>query len=117
MVVGAVGRRPEVDGRSVSVTTAIPGVVLLCKGAGPGGQVVVDTVSLLSEAVKLDEVCRCAGVAYVRGEIRGVFGSVFCDFGDAFTVLDPDGEPSECVPLQSTAVAAAGHDLRACDCP
>lgn len=57
---------------------------------------VVDTVSLLSEAVKLDEMCRGAGVAYVRGEIRGVFGSVFCDFGDAFTVLDPDGEPPVC---------------------
>lgn len=61
-----------------------------------GGQVVVDTVSLLSEAAKLDEMCRGAAVAYVRGEIRGVFGSVFCDFGDAFTVLDPDGEPPVC---------------------
>lgn len=52
---------------------------------------VVDTGLSLTQAVPLDDSCRRQGVAYVRGEIRGVFGSVFCDFGEDFTVLDPDG--------------------------
>lgn len=52
---------------------------------------VVDTGSSLKQAIPLDDMCRRQGVAYVRGEIRGVFGSVFCDFGENFTVLDPDG--------------------------
>lgn len=45
----------------------------------------------LSESVKLDQTCRQQGIAFIRAELRGVFGSVFCDFGNAFTVLDADG--------------------------
>lgn len=54
--------------------------------------IAVDTGLPLKDAVQLDALCRNQGIAYVRGEIRGVFGSVFCDFGKDFTVLDPDGE-------------------------
>lgn len=61
----------------------------------------MDTTSLLAEAVKLDELCRKVGTAYVRGELRGVFGSVFCDFGESFTVLDQDGGHPICMILPS----------------
>jgi ubiquitin-activating enzyme E1 len=54
--------------------------------------VVVATGLGLAESVKLDETCREHGVAFIRAEIRGVFGSVFCDFGNSFAVLDTDGE-------------------------
>lgn len=52
---------------------------------------VVATNLNLSESAKLDQSCRQLGVAFIRSELRGVFGSVFCDFGHAFTVLDTDG--------------------------
>ena len=40
-------------------------------------------------------VCVCF-VQFVCAEVRGVFGYVFCDNGDEFEVVDPDGEePAE----------------------
>ena len=34
----------------------------------------------------------------IRGDVRGVFGSLFCDFGPSFDVLDVDGEePHTCI--------------------
>ena len=57
-------------------------------------QVVVLTASTLAEAIRVDAVCRNNGVAFVRAETRGVFASVFTDFGPAFTVLDTDGATS-----------------------
>ncbi len=46
----------------------------------------------LADATQLNELCRRQGIAFIRGDIRGVFGSIFCDFGDAFNVVDMDGE-------------------------
>ena len=54
-------------------------------------QVVVLTASTLAEATRVDAVCRDNGVAFIRAETRGVFASVFTDFGPTFTVLDTDG--------------------------
>ena len=54
-------------------------------------QVVVLTASTLAEAKRVDIICRDNGVAFIRAEIRGVFASVFADFGPEFTVLDVDG--------------------------
>lgn len=31
-------------------------------------------------------------IAFIKSEVRGVFGSVFCNFGPQFTVFDVDGE-------------------------
>ena len=45
-----------------------------------------------------DAACRAAGAAFIRGDVRGVFGRLFCDFGEAFDVLDVDGEePHSCI--------------------
>ena len=54
-------------------------------------QVIVATNMGLAESVKVDEACRQQGTAFIRAELHGVFGSVFCDFGSTFTVLDVDG--------------------------
>ena len=54
-------------------------------------QVVVLTASTLAEAKQVDAICREHGVAFIRAETRGVFASVFTDFGPSFTVLDVDG--------------------------
>lgn len=51
------------------------------------------TNASLEEAKRVDEVCRAATppIAFIRAETRGVFASVFCDFGPSFTVYDTDG--------------------------
>jgi hypothetical protein len=54
-------------------------------------QVVVLTGTPLAEALRVDELCHRAGVAFIRADVRGVFARVFCDFGPAFTVFDVDG--------------------------
>jgi len=57
-------------------------------------QVVVLTDVLLEKAIEIDEFCRRHEpvIAFIKAEICGVFGSVFCDFGPSFTVFDVDGE-------------------------
>lgn len=54
--------------------------------------VVVATLTSLAEAVRIDDICRKHGKAFIKADIQGVFASVFCDFGDAFEVTDVDGE-------------------------
>ena len=61
-------------------------------------------------AVSLNEACRAAGAAFIRGDVRGVFGRLFCDFGEAFDVLDVDGEePHSCI------VASVSSQVHAID--
>jgi len=61
-------------------------------------QVVVCTETSLEKAILVNELCRASGVKFIRGDVRGVFGSLFCDFGDEFEVLDVDGEePHSCI--------------------
>lgn len=50
----------------------------------------------LAEAIRIDDFCHKNGIAFIRADIRGVFGSVFCDFGPSFTVLDVDGTSCGC---------------------
>ncbi|XP_062197173.1 ubiquitin-activating enzyme E1 2-like [Phragmites australis] len=57
-------------------------------------QVVVFTDISLDKAVEFDSYCHShqPPIAFIKSEVRGLFGSVFCDFGPEFTVLDIDGE-------------------------
>lgn len=64
----------------------------LSEGLIAGYNVVVMTDADAETAVRFNEACRAAGAAFVKADIRGVFGAVFCDFGDAFVVTDTDGE-------------------------
>ena len=52
------------------------------------------TDASLKDAIRINADCRQHGVAFVKADIRGVFASVFTDFGDAFAVLDVDGVQS-----------------------
>ena len=62
-------------------------------GLVAGASVVVVTVPLPTALLtKLDEKCRSSGVCFIYSLSTGVFGQVFCDFGDEFTVTDKDGE-------------------------
>ena len=69
-----------------------------------GYGVVVLCGALLSESLAISDHLRAlpgGGPSLVRGEARGVFGSVFCDFGASHTVTDPDGEEPHLAILSS----------------
>ena len=55
-------------------------------------QVVILTNSNLGEAMRINDFCHTHDISFIRADIRGVFASVFCDFGENFEVVDTDGE-------------------------
>ncbi|KAM3313899.1 hypothetical protein ACQJBY_033039 [Aegilops geniculata] len=57
-------------------------------------QAVVFTNLSLDKAVEFNDYCRShqPPIPFIKTEVCGLFGSVFCDFGPEFTVLDVDGE-------------------------
>ncbi|XP_051130239.1 ubiquitin-activating enzyme E1 1-like [Andrographis paniculata] len=57
-------------------------------------QAVVFTDISLDKAIEFDDYCHQhqPPIAFIKSEVRGLFGHVFCDFGPAFTVFDVDGE-------------------------
>ncbi|KAK2076935.1 hypothetical protein QBZ16_005163 [Prototheca wickerhamii] len=57
-----------------------------------GHQVVVAVDVPRRVALEVDAHCHAAGVAFIRADVRGLFASVFCDFGASFSVYDVDGE-------------------------
>ncbi|XP_055329553.1 ubiquitin-like modifier-activating enzyme 1 [Paramacrobiotus metropolitanus] len=56
-------------------------------------QVVVLTETTVEEMIRVNDICREHGAAFLAANTRGLFGQVFCDFGKDFTVLDTNGEP------------------------
>ena len=55
-------------------------------------QVIVATNCSLKQAIALDNFCHRTKSTFIRADVRGVFASVFCDFGPSHTVLDVDGD-------------------------
>ncbi|GMN23622.1 hypothetical protein TIFTF001_000189 [Ficus carica] len=57
-------------------------------------QAVVFTDISLEKAVEFNDYCHNhqPPIAFIKSEVRGLFGSFFCDFGPEFTVVDVDGE-------------------------
>lgn len=57
-------------------------------------QAVVFTDISLEKAIEFDDYCHNhqPPIAFIKSEVRGLFGNVFCDFGPKFTVVDVDGE-------------------------
>ncbi|KAF7841934.1 ubiquitin-activating enzyme E1 1-like [Senna tora] len=66
----------------------------LTKGQLSNFQAVVFTDISLEKAIEFNDYCHShePPIAFIKSEIRGLFGSVFCDFGPEFTVFDVDGE-------------------------
>ena len=58
-----------------------------------------------AELLSLSAACRRSGCRLVVCDSRGVFGRVFCDFGDDFTVDDVDGETAKSALLEHVATA------------
>ncbi|XP_076839659.1 ubiquitin-like modifier-activating enzyme 1 isoform X2 [Brachyhypopomus gauderio] len=55
-------------------------------------QVVVLTNSTLEEQMHIGDFCHGKGIKLVIADTRGLFGQLFCDFGDEMTVYDTNGE-------------------------
>ncbi|OAY24226.1 ubiquitin-activating enzyme E1 1 isoform X2 [Manihot esculenta] len=57
-------------------------------------QAVVFTDINLEKAIEFNDYCHShqPPISFIKAEVRGLFGSVFCDFGPEFTVFDVDGE-------------------------
>ncbi|XP_078436471.1 ubiquitin-activating enzyme E1 2-like [Wolffia australiana] len=59
-----------------------------------GFQAVVFTEISLQKAIEFDDYCHNhqPPISFIKSEVRGLFGSIFVDFGPEFTVNDVDGE-------------------------
>ncbi|ESO99442.1 hypothetical protein LOTGIDRAFT_113559 [Lottia gigantea] len=57
-----------------------------------GFQVVTLTNSSHDEQLRISELCRKNGIKYVIADTKGLFGKIFCDFGENFVISDTDGE-------------------------
>ncbi|KAG8371515.1 hypothetical protein BUALT_Bualt13G0095600 [Buddleja alternifolia] len=70
-------------------------------------QAVVFTEINLESAIEFNEYCHNhqPPIAFIKTEVRGLFGSIFCDFGPEFTVFDVDGEEPH-----TGIIASIGND-------
>jgi len=55
-------------------------------------QVVVLTDQPYETQVKINKICRQKSIHFLTASTHGIFGNVFADFGEHFTVIDPNGE-------------------------
>ena len=55
-------------------------------------QVVVLTNSTQEEQLRIGDFAHARGIHFIVAETRGLFASLFCDFGRDFVVLDTNGE-------------------------
>ncbi|KAI0425554.1 putative ubiquitin-protein ligase [Xylaria sp. FL1042] len=55
-------------------------------------QVVVLTNQPLQDQLIISDYCHSKGIYVISANTYGLFGSIFCDFGDKFTCIDPTGE-------------------------
>ncbi|KEI40633.1 uncharacterized protein L969DRAFT_85846 [Mixia osmundae IAM 14324] len=55
-------------------------------------QVVVLTEAPHEQQVAVNDFTHSNGIHFIAADTRGLFGSVFCDFGPDFVVVDPTGE-------------------------
>nr|XP_027201221.1 ubiquitin-like modifier-activating enzyme 1 [Dermatophagoides pteronyssinus]XP_027201222.1 ubiquitin-like modifier-activating enzyme 1 [Dermatophagoides pteronyssinus] len=54
--------------------------------------VIVLTDSSLEEQLSVGEIAREKGISLIVAQSRGLFGQIFCDFGNNFTIYDTNGE-------------------------
>jgi ubiquitin-activating enzyme E1 len=55
-------------------------------------QVIVMTDGSVEQQVKINEFTHKNDIKFISTDIKGLFGKVFVDFGEKFTVFDPTGE-------------------------
>lgn len=55
--------------------------------------VIVLTDSSLEEQLTINEIVHDKKIGFIVASTRGLFGQIFCDFGQDFVVTDVNGEP------------------------
>lgn len=55
-------------------------------------QVVVLTGVPLNHQIIIGDYCHSKGIYFIAADTFGLFGSIFCDFGEKFSVIDATGE-------------------------
>ena len=65
----------------------------------PINQATVDNFDLVivnnyktQEQIRINNLCRNSNVKFISARTAGLFGQIFCDFGDEFIINDTDGE-------------------------
>ena len=53
---------------------------------------IVSTNVTLEEQVRINQITHANDIGYINADIRGLFGQIFVDFGDKFTIVDQTGE-------------------------
>ncbi|KAL7267187.1 E1 ubiquitin-activating protein [Rhizina undulata] len=53
---------------------------------------VVLTETPIQFQLRVNSFCHEHGIPFIAADVRGLFGNIFCDFGEEFVVLDPTGE-------------------------
>lgn len=74
----------------VNVSLAEGVLIDVVKAGGYNVVVLIDQTFDVQQIIA--DYCHAHNIAVLIGDARGVFGTIFCDFGDAFTVFDKDGE-------------------------
>jgi ubiquitin-activating enzyme E1 len=64
----------------------------LTKALVTGYTVIVLIDQPLHKITDIANYCHSAGIIVIVSDVRGVFGSIFCDFGASFVVSDTNGE-------------------------
>lgn len=68
-------------------------------------QVVVLTGASLKTQLVVNEYCHQNKIAFISVDVRGLFGNIFCDFGENFAITDATGEN-----VASGIIAGIGED-------
>ena len=63
----------------------------LCENIINKFRVIVLTETSSKEQKRIAEICRQQKVALIIADAKGLFGQIFCDFGENFIVYDDDG--------------------------
>ena len=64
------------------------------------------TNTTLTQQLEINDYTHSSGVHFIAADVRGLFSSVFCDFGKQFPCLDTTGEQ----PLQGMVVGINQDD-------
>ncbi|KAI0240926.1 E1 ubiquitin-activating protein [Massospora cicadina] len=80
-------------------------------------QVVVVTETPLSVQLEINNFTHANGIKFIAADVRGLFGSAFCDFGSEFVVNDVNGEAPQtgmlaAVSKEADAVVTVLEDSR-----
>nr|XP_039247456.1 ubiquitin-like modifier-activating enzyme 1 [Styela clava] len=77
-------------------------------------QVVVLTNSNLEEQLRIGDFCHNNGIRFIVADTKGLFGQIFCDFGEKFVVFDNNGEQVRSVMVSAVTQNEKGEGIVAC---